>query len=116
MTIFSLPTRIDGAHTHRFVGILDHQLVGYCELALTNEQAHVATLFSVYVDPTHRGKGYARRLVSAAIEAAQAQGKTAVNLRVQEANITALNLYKSLGFGWYEGPDEGFVGLMYNIS
>jgi GNAT superfamily N-acetyltransferase len=81
MTILSLPTTIDRAYTVRFTGILDHQEIAYCELALTNAQAHVATLYSVYMNPAHRGKGNAQHLVSAAIAAAQERGKTAVNLR-----------------------------------
>lgn len=79
MTILSLPTRIDGAHTIRFAGILDNQAIGYCDLALTNDQTHFTTLFSVYVDPAHRHQGYTFNLFSAPIEAAQAHEKTAVN-------------------------------------
>ncbi|RZK37501.1 MAG: N-acetyltransferase [Hymenobacter sp.] len=44
------------------------------------EQAHVATLYSLFVYPTHQGKGYASNLVSAAIQAAQAHGKTSASL------------------------------------
>jgi ribosomal protein S18 acetylase RimI-like enzyme len=112
MTILSFPTTIDGAHTHRFTGILDQQLIAYCELALTNEQAHVATLYSLYVDPTHRARGYASRLVSAEIEAAQTLGKTAVNLRVHEANTDALNLYKQVGFERYRRDEEDFINMV----
>lgn len=79
MTILSFPTVIDGTHTLRLTGILDHRAIAYCELGLTNDQAHVATLYSVFVDPDARGHGYARSLVSAAIEAAPAHGKTVVN-------------------------------------
>lgn len=68
-------------------------------------------------NPAQRYQGYASRLVSAAIEAAQAHGKTAMNLRVHEANTTALSLYNSLGFEQYEGPDEkGFEGLAYWVE
>jgi ribosomal protein S18 acetylase RimI-like enzyme len=69
MTILS--TDIDRTNILRFISILDHQAVGYCELALTNEQAHVATLYSLYVDPAHHHQGYARSLLLTAIEAAQ---------------------------------------------
>ena len=78
MLILSLPTLIDGSNRTKFTGIVNDQLAAFFELDHDQPQAHVATLYSLYMDPTHRGKGYASRLVSAALEAAQTQGKTAV--------------------------------------
>lgn len=113
MTILSLLTLIDGGHRIKFTGILAQQLVAFCELDLDQPQAHVTTLFSVYVDPAHRHQGYARSLVLAAIEAAQAHGKDAVNMRVQEANEAAVKLYRQAGFEQYGGPDEeGFLEMV----
>lgn len=113
MLILSLLTHIDGSTRTKFSGIVNDQLVASCELDHDQAQAHVTTLYSLYVDPTHWGKGYATDMVYTAIEAAQAHGKTAVNLRVHEANTAAINLYKQAGFEQYEGPDgEEFVWIV----
>ena len=113
MTIYPLLTTIDGSSRIKFAGIQDQQFIAFTELDLDNVQSHVATLYSVFVDPAHRHQGYARILVTAALEAAHGHGKRAVNLRVHKANKAALSLYDRLGFDRYEGPDaEGFVGLV----
>lgn len=79
MTILSLPTFIDGAHTIPCTGILYQQAIAYCELALTNVQVHVTTLFLVFISPAYWGEGYSESLSVAALKAAQTHSKTAVN-------------------------------------
>ena len=57
-----------------------------------------ARLDDVVVDEACRGKGYARQLVSEAIEWAQAQGAASVELTSSADRIAANHLYRSMGF------------------
>ena len=53
---------------------------------------------SVYVHHAHRGKGLAKALMGAAIEAAQSQGKHVMVGAIDAANAVSLKLHADLGF------------------
>jgi GNAT superfamily N-acetyltransferase len=55
-------------------------------------------LIDVFTHPRHRRTGLARGLVIAACEVMQAAGEERVGLTVDDDNIPAVALYKSLGF------------------
>jgi N-alpha-acetyltransferase 10/11 len=55
-------------------------------------------LIDVFTDPHHRRLGIARGLVAAACEVMQAAGEERVGLTVDNQNLPAVALYKSLGF------------------
>jgi ribosomal protein S18 acetylase RimI-like enzyme len=57
--------------------------------------AHIA---QIAVDPGHRGRGWARRLVRAAVRAAFTRGYTRMTLLVSASNPAATALYESEGF------------------
>lgn len=60
---------------------------------------HSALLIGMYVRPALQRRGVGRRLVQAAIAAAQARGGiSALQLTVTEGNAPAIALYASLGF------------------
>ena len=60
--------------------------------------AHKARIWGVYVRPTERGRGFARRLVEAAVAFAESiAGIQQVHL-VANAGSRAASLYRSLGF------------------
>jgi ribosomal protein S18 acetylase RimI-like enzyme len=63
--------------------------------SLSSSTAHVA---QVAVHPDRRGQGLASALVEHAMDAAAAQGKTALTLIVGERNAAARDVYASLGF------------------
>lgn len=54
-----------------------------------------AYLLNVYVEPTHRGRGVAKRLVQSAIDEARARGVTELALHASQAGRP---LYEKLGF------------------
>ncbi len=56
-------------------------------------------LIEVFTDPRRRRTGLARALVMSACRVIAAAGETRVGLTVDEGNLAALTLYKSLGFG-----------------
>lgn len=63
-------------------------------------ESHRGSLFSVFVDPSLRGAGVARRLVECIID--DARGKISqLELSVRDGNDRALRLYEKLGFQRY---------------
>jgi GNAT superfamily N-acetyltransferase len=55
-------------------------------------------LIDVFTDPLHRRAGIARALITIACRVLDAAGEPCVGLTVDDANVAALALYKSLGF------------------
>jgi hypothetical protein len=61
--------------------------------------AHKRVVWGMYVAPSHRGRGIAKRLLREALQfAASMPGVRQVNLGVNVANAPALRLYESMGF------------------
>lgn len=59
---------------------------------------HCPWLIEVFTDPRHRRAGLARALMAIACGVMDAAGEGRVGLTVDEDNIAAVALYKSLGF------------------
>ncbi len=74
---------------------------GYA-LVLFRLGAHVARLYSIAVDPSHRGKGVAQALLTAAEDAARARGSRFLRLEVRASNSAGLGLYERAGFTFLE--------------
>jgi N-alpha-acetyltransferase 10/11 len=55
-------------------------------------------LIDVFTDPRHRRIGLARSLIAASCRVMEAAGEDRVGLTVDDDNVPALALYKSLGF------------------
>jgi ribosomal protein S18 acetylase RimI-like enzyme len=89
------------------VAVVDGVVAGSATLELTErirpsstgplapDEAHIRMLG---VSPAFRGRGIARRLVSACIEAAQAEGKQRLTLDTAAVMAAAQRLYTSMGF------------------
>jgi ribosomal protein S18 acetylase RimI-like enzyme len=57
-----------------------------------------ARLYSMVVDPRHRGRGVAKMLLDAAEEGARERGVVVMRLEVREENSAALALYQQAGY------------------
>jgi ribosomal protein S18 acetylase RimI-like enzyme len=79
-----------------FVALMDDAAVGIA--GVFDERDGSAQMVSVWVNPQHRGRGVARRLTSAALRFAAAQGFAIIRLWVTDGNAIARNLYERLGF------------------
>jgi ribosomal protein S18 acetylase RimI-like enzyme len=64
----------------------------------TSKIKHCATIWGVYVRPTHRGQGLAGRLVLACVDWARQQSLRLVTLSAVTSNTAAVNCYKRCGF------------------
>lgn len=79
-------TKIHGAHAH------SHE----------DEESHghdpIGEIYAMGVDPTARGEGLGRALTIAGLGYLRAKGLRSAMLYVDEENISAISLYRSLGF------------------
>jgi ribosomal protein S18 acetylase RimI-like enzyme len=76
-----------------------------------SDDAHLEDLF---VDESERGSGLGRALVDEALRRARRRGCARIELDANEANETALRLYRSVGFGsWSDaaGGNDLFMRL-----
>ena len=105
-TVAMIATRLGaGSGDHFVMGAFDgSQLVGtaglYREMLL--KRRHIATMWGVFVLPSHRGRGIARSLIAAIVERARAApGLLQIHLSVASDRQDARGLYVSLGFRSY---------------
>ncbi len=85
-----------GRSVYRFFVIEDdHRLAGTTLLTFTSRAGYVST---VMVDTPHRRRGYAKRMLAAAIDATRATGRRYLVLDVLATNAPARALYSTLGF------------------
>jgi ribosomal protein S18 acetylase RimI-like enzyme len=115
------PTRIDVV-AERLVTRTDRAVLGAFEeqalvgvVAVQREEllklAHKAFIWGLYVAPTARRAGIARRLVVEALSfAASSLAVVQVNLGVNAKNVAAIALYKGVGFKQF-GLERGFMLL-----
>jgi ribosomal protein S18 acetylase RimI-like enzyme len=67
-------------------------------IAAQQENTETVYLYSLWLDPTVRGRGLARLLVVAALDWARISQVRTVRLRVATDNAAARGVYESLGF------------------
>ena len=81
----------------RFEAWASGSLVGLVA-AYFDADRHTAYITTVSVDPEHRNRGLASRLLAQCLAHAQEQGDSGVLLEVDRDNGSAIDLYKELGF------------------
>ena len=98
------------------VGMTNRHLAGY-HMTLFRANAGAARLYSIAVDPGHRGQGLAALLLSDAERQSALRGRRSLRLEVREDNESAIRLYERLGFrrigvrsGYYA---DGATALRY---
>jgi ribosomal-protein-alanine N-acetyltransferase len=93
----SFRTLLHGAGVFGLVGgrIGGPQILSFIVVRIAADEAEILTLAT---SPAARGKGFASRLVGAAVEEAKNRGALSLFLEVAETNQEGLRLYKKLGF------------------
>lgn len=72
-------------------------LIGY-GLVLLHRGTHLARLYSIVLHSSTRGKGWGKRLLTDLETHAVDSGRFFMRLEVEKNNLTALNLYKGMGY------------------
>ncbi len=80
----------------QFAAMVGDRAVGL--ISAQRENPDSVYLYSLWLDPTARGRGLARLLVAAAVDWARDQRVRVVRLRVASDNVAARGVYESLGF------------------
>lgn len=78
------------------VAKIDNKVVGYAIMKQNDRYTH--HLLQIVVSNEHRRKGIAKQLMSSVIDNAIKTGMKTIKLEVRETNVSAINLYKVLGF------------------
>lgn len=73
----------------------DGQVVGYAGAWIILDESHIT---NIAISQAFRGCGYGRQLTRALMQYIANLGAAYATLEVRKSNITAQNLYKSLGF------------------
>ncbi|MDF3128210.1 GNAT family N-acetyltransferase/peptidase C39 family protein [Kiritimatiellaeota bacterium B1221] len=83
----------------RLFRVLIHQgiLRGY-GLVLLHQGTHLARLYSICLDPSTRGKGWGKALLSDLETHAETSGRFYMRLEVAKTNLAAISLYKNMGY------------------
>jgi ribosomal protein S18 acetylase RimI-like enzyme len=88
---------------HFIYNIHDQQsnhTVGFLWLAeFESGGARVGYVYSIHINPEHRGHGYAKAAIDRIEEQGLARGLTTISLHVFSHNAAAQALYRSLGYG-----------------
>jgi ribosomal protein S18 acetylase RimI-like enzyme len=79
------------------------KVLGYGMLRGWDEGFEVPSL-GIAISPAHKGRGLGRRLMAFLHEAAAERGARKIRLTVDESNLAAIRLYRSLGYTLI--PDE----------
>ncbi|MBM7615421.1 ribosomal protein S18-alanine N-acetyltransferase [Alkaliphilus hydrothermalis] len=93
-----------------FVATYEEKVVAYGGMWLIIDEAHIT---NIAVHPEYRGRKIGKILVEGMIQEAISLGMERMTLEVRTSNITAQDLYKSLGFlscgirpGYYQDNGE----------
>jgi ribosomal protein S18 acetylase RimI-like enzyme len=78
-----------------FVALIGHAVVG---TAMAGYDGHRGWLYSVAVDPVHRGNGIGTDLVRQAERALVSMGCMKINLQIADGNEGVSSFYESLGY------------------
>ena len=96
------------------------EIVGFSALYRVDGEAE---LWNIAVAPTHRRRGIGRALLREAFERLADAGAHRVFLEVRESNLTAVEMYHSLGFvplsrrkDYYLHPKEDALVLVHKLA
>jgi RimJ/RimL family protein N-acetyltransferase len=83
----------------QYVAVSGERVIGWCDVVRNpREASRHCGILGIAVVPEHRGQGVGRRLMTTVIDAAWARDFTRIELGVREDNLTAIALYRNLGF------------------
>lgn len=78
--------------------LLGGRLVAMAGVHVCSDDAGVAAIGNVLVDPAHRGRGLGRRVTAAVVDALRQRPIATIGLNVAAANTSARRIYTDLGF------------------
>jgi ribosomal protein S18 acetylase RimI-like enzyme len=98
----------------QFAAVVDDRAVGL--IGAQPQSRDTVYLYSLWLDPSARGRGLARQLVTTALEWARRRRAHTVRLRVAVDNAPARTIYESLGFSSTDPLDRDEVAMSLSVS
>ncbi|WP_174496899.1 GNAT family N-acetyltransferase [Salirhabdus euzebyi] len=96
--------RLTSDHSITFGAFVNEKLIGIITILFTtaDKMKHKAELVGMYVEKEYRHQGIGKQLILKAIQTARRKGSIEqINLTVVSSNVSAVHLYKSIGFEVY---------------
>ena len=87
-------------------------VAGFCKVMPDLDEAGVDYVALVNVPPSHQKRGLARRLLQRANALAVERGSNRLDLHTWSANLSAVPLYKKVGFMWMPDTDIHMLNFM----
>ena len=88
-------------------------IVGYIGVWEILEEGHIT---NIAIDPSYRGKGYAKELIEELIKLLSIKGINKITLEVRVTNFPAIKLYEGFGFKahgirkkYYENKEDALI-------
>jgi len=104
----------------RFYVAVQDRVLGYAILLILPPEGE---LLNIAVDQGHQGRGLGRELLSALMDEANEEGVESIHLEVRAANLSAISLYRALGFemrglrkNYYENPKEDGILMIHPLK
>ena len=91
----SLMGELKNSVAHYTVFEKDGEIIGYCGMWVLFEEAHIT---NIAIRPEHRGNGYGKQLLHAAMRVAASFGAEMMTLEVRETNAVAQRMYDEMDF------------------
>ena len=76
----------------------DTEIIGVCEIIKSLREENTAFIHSFYIEKKYRNKGIGKKLMQNAINTLKDDNIKIIELTVDPANKTAINLYSKCGF------------------
>lgn len=96
-----------------FVAIHENKAIGFAGMWIIAGEADVT---NIAVHPDFRNKGIGMQVTSALLDYCKCNSISSITLEVRASNISAINLYKKLGFkeeglrkGFYSDGEDGII-------
>ena len=92
---------VDSPMDELFCGVLGDVVVGFCAYAIVNnlwQEGRISYVYAMVVDEAHRGKGFGKRLINAAIDMSRQQGLKRMELDSAFHRLQVHTFYEKLGF------------------
>ena len=105
---------LESTHSFPLVALgAESQIMGYVCPMLILDEGHI---LDVAVDRNHRGKGIGKLLVERVLSDCRGREAAFVSLEVRESNLSAIHLYRQLGFietgcrkAYYENGEDALL-------
>jgi len=110
--IEAFDTWFDGIEESQLIARVDGQIVGVCGFCV---EKYTCGLRRLFVAPEWRRQKVATSLVMFSIAKATELGMNSLNLLVEDSNMVAVTLYKSLGFVAYQVYEDGRMAMALKL-